>query len=60
MAMPLGLHQYKWMPLGLTDSGTTMQQCIEETLSGLEEVCVYMDDILIYASTKEAHDDILR
>ncbi len=59
-ATPLGLRQYKRMPLRLTDSGATMQRCIEETLSGLEGVCVYTDDILIYASTKEAHDDVLR
>ncbi len=56
--MPLGLCQYKWMPLQLTDSGMTMQWCIEETLSSLG-VSVYVDDILIYTMTKEAHDDIL-
>ncbi len=59
MAMPLGLRQYKWMPLGLTNSSATMQRCTEEILSGLEGVCVYTDDMLVYASTKTAHYDIL-
>ncbi len=48
------------MPLRLTDSRAKFQHCIEETLSGLDGVCAYVDDILIYALMKEAHDDILQ
>ncbi len=55
----LGLCQYIHMPLGLVDSGALMQCSIEETLAGLDGVCEYIDDILIYAPTKEAHNDIL-
>ncbi len=51
---PLGLGQYKCMPLGLADPGASMQCCIEETLAGLDGACEYIDDILIYTSTKEA------
>ncbi len=57
---PLGLRQYCRLPLGLTDSGATMQQALEETLASIEGVAVYVDDILIFAETKEAHDHILR
>ncbi len=58
--MPLGLHQYCCLPLGLTDSGATIQRALEETLAGIEGVAVYVDNILIFAETKEAHDHILR
>ncbi len=46
--------------LGLTDSGASFQCCIEETLQGLEGVAAYIDDILIYTLSEEAHNDILR
>ncbi len=48
------------MPLGLTDSGASLQRCIEETLQGIEGVTAYIDDILIYAPPEEAHDDVLQ
>ncbi len=47
------------MPLGLTDSGDMFQCCIEETLSGLDGVCAYVNGILVYVLMKEAHVDIL-
>ncbi len=56
---PLGLHQHKCTLLRQTDSGASFQHCKEETLQGLDGVTAYIDDILIFAETVEAHDDIL-
>ncbi len=36
-----------------------MQWALEETLAGIEGVMVYVEDILIFAETKEAHNHIL-
>ncbi len=57
---PLGLRQYRHLPLGLVDSGAVMQHALQQTLEGLDGVVVYIDNILIFAETKEAHDAILR
>ncbi len=59
MHTPLRLRQYRHMPLGLVDLGATMQQCIQQTLEGIDGVVIYIDDILIFAKMKEAHDAIL-
>ncbi len=55
-----GLCQYKRTPMGLTDSGSAFQRCIEQSLSGLEGVHPYCDDILIRGKTRNEHDARLR
>ncbi len=52
----LGLRQYIKMSLGLKDSGTVFQCCIHETLEECPGAIPYIDDILVYACTKEEHD----
>ncbi len=37
-----------------------MQCCIKQALAGIDGVVAYIDVILIFAETQEAHDDILR
>ncbi len=56
---PLGLRQYRRLPLGLIDSGAVCQKLVYETLADLEGVAVYIDDILIYSETVEQHDSLL-
>ncbi len=42
------------------DSGAMMQQCIQQTLEGIDGVIVYIDDIVVSAENEEAHDMILQ
>ena len=37
--------------MGLKNSSTTFQQCLETVLEGIEGVKIYQDDILIHASS---------
>ncbi len=57
---PLGLRQYRRLPMGLKDSASAFQRRVHETLTGLEGVEVYIDDILIHGRDKEEHDRRLR
>ncbi|MCP4339812.1 MAG: DDE-type integrase/transposase/recombinase, partial [Desulfobulbaceae bacterium] len=55
-----GLCVYTRVPMGMSDSGDAFQKCIDHTLSGLQGVFAYSDDILIGGSTREEHDSRLR
>ncbi|MCP4343164.1 MAG: DDE-type integrase/transposase/recombinase, partial [Desulfobulbaceae bacterium] len=55
-----GLLMYDRVPMGLTDLGDAFQKAIDSTLSGLEGVFAYADDVLIGGSTREEHDFRLR
>ena len=52
-----GLYQWGYMPMGLTNSPATFQRMMELVLRGLPcQICmVFLDDILIYSNTFEAH-----
>ena len=47
-----GHYEYKRMPFGLENAPSTFQRLMDQVLSGLQglELFVYMDDIVIYAS----------
>lgn len=55
--------QYRWvrMPFGLSTAPLTWQRAINTILKDVigKGVYVYLDDIIIYAKTKENHDQIL-
>jgi hypothetical protein len=53
----MGLFQFKVMPFGLCNAPQTFQRLMEGILAGLnwEECLVYLDDIIIFASTVEEH-----
>ncbi|MCP4338842.1 MAG: hypothetical protein GY799_08130, partial [Desulfobulbaceae bacterium] len=55
-----GLCMYTRMPMGMSDSGDTFQMTVENTLSGIDGVFAYSDDILIGGKTREEHDLHLR
>jgi len=50
------------MPFGLTNAPSTFQDMMNHVLSDLLDVGVlaYMDDILVYASTKSGHDRLVK
>ena len=50
---PKGLFQYECLPFGVSSAPSLFQRTIENLLSHLHHVCVYIDDILV-AGTDEA------
>ena len=57
-----GLFEFQVMPFGLTNAPSTFQDMMNHVLSDLLDVGVlaYMDDILVYAKTKEEHDRLVK
>jgi len=55
---PFGHYEFDGMPFGLKNAPVTFQRLIDLVLSGLqgEELFVYMDDIVIYATLLEEHE----
>ena len=54
---PYGHYEFKRMPFGLKNAPSTFQRLMDQILSGLQgnELFVYMDDIVVYASSLEEH-----
>lgn len=57
---PFGSYEYLKMPYGLKSASQTFQRYIDEALSGLKFVFVYVDDILIASSSPEEHEKHLK
>jgi len=57
-----GLFEFQVMPFGLTNAPSTFQDMMNHVFSDLLDVGVlaYMDDILVYAKTREEHDELVR
>ena len=53
-----GLYEFQVMPFGLTNAPSTFQDMMNHVFSDKIDLdlLVYMDDFLIYAKTKEEHD----
>lgn len=54
---PYGHYEYKRIPFGLKNAPATFQRLMDKVLSGLQgiEIFVYLDDIVIYASSLKEH-----
>ncbi|CAK9796613.1 Retrovirus-related Pol polyprotein from transposon 17.6 [Anthophora quadrimaculata] len=54
---PYGHYEFNRMPFGLRNAPATFQRLMDSVLSGLQgtEIFVYLDDILIYASSLSEH-----
>jgi len=52
-----GAYHYKRMPFGLTNAPTTFQRALDIILSGAkwQSCLVYLDDVIVYSKTPEAH-----
>jgi len=57
-----GLYEFQVMPFGLTNAPSTFQDMMNHVFSDMIDLglIAYMDDILIYAKTREEHDRIVR
>ena len=52
---PFGLYEYKVMPFGMRNSPATFQRTMNFLLQDLDNVQVYLDDIIIYSETWYDH-----
>ena len=50
-----GLFQYKVMPFGMKGAPATFQRLMDRLLTGIENCRAYLDDIIIYDNTWDAH-----
>jgi len=57
-----GLFEWVVMPMGLSSAPSTFQRAMNSLFHDLLDsgVVVYLDDVLIYARTREEHDRLLR
>ncbi|GFN79794.1 retrovirus-related pol polyprotein from transposon 17.6 [Plakobranchus ocellatus] len=55
-----GLRQYKRLPMGLKDSASVCQRLVSQTLGDFPAAIAYINDILIFRSTRAEHDANLR
>ena len=56
-AGPLGFYEWNSMPMGTVNATSTFQRLMQQCLGNmhLKECVVFLDDILVYASTFEEH-----
>ena len=52
---PTGLYEYTVMSFGLRNAPATFQRLMNRVVSGLEGCAVYLDDVVIFSDTWEAH-----
>jgi hypothetical protein len=57
---PAGLYQFRTMPFGLVNAPATFSRLMRRLLHGMDGVDNFIDDIIIYTDTWEAHLATLR
>ena len=58
---PFRTWQFRRMPQGLTNSPATFQRTMEKVMQGinLQEVVAFLDDLIIFSSSLEEHEERL-
>ncbi|XP_063628947.1 uncharacterized protein LOC134800377 [Cydia splendana] len=57
---PFGRYKFLRMPYGISSACEVFHRKIYENFDDIEGVCMYVDDILVFAKTKSEHDERLR
>lgn len=57
---PFGLFEFPFMTFGLRNAGQTFQRFIDEVTSELDFCYAYIDDILVFSQSADAHERHLR
>lgn len=57
---PFGVFQFNRMPFGIKSGPEIFQKFNEENFGDIENIIIYIDDLLIYAKSLEEHDEKLR
>jgi hypothetical protein len=58
-ATPYGRFQYTRLPFGIASAPEEFHRRVVNAMAGIKGVLVYIDDIVIFAKTKEEHDQIV-
>jgi len=60
--MRYGLFEFQVMPFGLTNALSTFQDMMNHIFSDMLDISVlaYMDDIVVYADTREKYDNMVK
>lgn len=58
---PLGFYQFQRMPQGITGAPATFQRLMEKVVGDMHllQVIVYLDDLIVFGSTLEEHEERL-
>ena len=57
---PFGRFKFLRLPFGLSVAPEIFHKIFNEMFSDIENLKIYIDDIIIFAETKEKHDEILK
>ncbi|KAK7886058.1 hypothetical protein WMY93_025679 [Mugilogobius chulae] len=59
---PLGFYEFNRMPQGITNAPSTFQRLMERCMGdiNLREVLVFLDDLIVFSSTLEEHEQRLK
>ena len=56
IASPLGHYRFRRLPFGVSSGPELFQRKMEQILGLIEGVLIYLDDILVFASSQQEHD----
>ena len=54
-----GSYVYNRLAFGLASAPASWQKLLEAVLEGIEDIFIYLDDILVFGKTKQHHDQVL-
>ncbi len=56
-----GMGQFEWtmLPMGLLGCPASFQRLVEAAMNDLENVLVYIDDLLVHTASHQLHREIL-
>jgi len=56
----MGQFEWKMSPMGLLGSPASFQHLVETAMNGLENVMVYINDLMVHTASHQLHREILQ